>query len=91
MTDPQSIANWYRVNPRAHGPMLRHWLRVWPQFGASIAASREFVKPDKPQKHKASTTGDAQEGPKSAPGSTITTGVIPTPHLAQTNRSGARK
>ena len=44
MNDPQSIAQWFSVNPRRHGPMLRHWLRVWPQFRAAIEASRELVK-----------------------------------------------
>lgn len=46
MLDPASIAAWYRVAPKRHGPMLRLWLRspMWAEFWPAIAASRELVK-----------------------------------------------
>lgn len=46
LTDPASVAAWYRVNPKRHAGYLRHWLRseMFSQFWPAIAASRELVK-----------------------------------------------
>lgn len=44
LSDPQSIAAWYKVAPARHAPFLRWALRNWPQFKAAIEASRELVK-----------------------------------------------
>lgn len=36
LRDPQSIAMWFKVAPKRHAPILRHWLRsklhaaFWP-------------------------------------------------------------
>jgi hypothetical protein len=45
LTDPQSIAAWFRVAPARHGPMLRHWLKAWPEFAPGIEAARELIPP----------------------------------------------
>lgn len=46
LRDPQSIADWYRVNPQRHAEFLRWALRQesYAQFHAAIAASRGLVK-----------------------------------------------
>jgi hypothetical protein len=46
LTDPQSIAAWYRINPPRHAEFLRHCLssEAWARFWPAIAASRELVK-----------------------------------------------
>jgi hypothetical protein len=46
LTDPASIAAWYRVAPQRHAAMLRLWLRkeAFSQFWPAISASRELVK-----------------------------------------------
>lgn len=46
LNDPQSVADWYRVAPKRHAAMLRHWLRceMFRAFWPAIAASRELVK-----------------------------------------------
>lgn len=46
LNDQASIADWYRVAPSRHAPLLRHWLRseMHAAFWQAIAASRELVK-----------------------------------------------
>lgn len=46
LTDPQSIATWFKTNPRRHAGYLRHWLRneMFRAFWPAIEASRELVK-----------------------------------------------
>ncbi len=46
LNDPASIAAWFRVGPKRHAPMLRHWLRceMFAQFWPAIEAIRELVK-----------------------------------------------
>lgn len=46
LTDPASIAAWYRIAPKRHAAMLRHWLRceMFRAFWPAIVASRELVK-----------------------------------------------
>lgn len=46
LTDPASIAAWYRINPPRHAAFLRHCLKseAWTQFWPAIVASREMVK-----------------------------------------------
>lgn len=46
MTDPASIAAWYRINPRRHAEFLRHCLQseVWARFWPAIEASRGMVR-----------------------------------------------
>lgn len=46
LSDPQSIAAWYKVAPQRHAPILRHWLRseMHRAFWPAIVASRELVK-----------------------------------------------
>lgn len=45
MTDPASIATWYRVHPQRHAAMLRYWLRskAYESFWPAIIAARELV------------------------------------------------
>lgn len=46
MRDPASIAEWYRIAPKRHGQMLRHWLHspAYADWHAAIVASRELIK-----------------------------------------------
>jgi hypothetical protein len=46
LTDPASIAAWYRIAPQRHAGYLRHWLRceMFRAFWPAIEASRELVK-----------------------------------------------
>lgn len=46
LTDPRSIAAWYRIAPQRHGQFLRWALRQdsYSPFHAAIAASRELVR-----------------------------------------------
>jgi hypothetical protein len=46
LKDPHSIAAWFKVAPRRHGPLLRHWLRCesFRDFWPAIEASRELVR-----------------------------------------------
>jgi hypothetical protein len=46
LTDPASVAAWYRLNPKRHAGYLRLWLRnpMWAAFWPAIEASRELVK-----------------------------------------------
>lgn len=46
LCDPQSIAAWYRTNPKRHAEFLRWALRneAYSRFHSAIAASRELVK-----------------------------------------------
>lgn len=46
LTDPASIAAWYRIAPQRHAPILRLWLRneMFAAFWPAIASSREMVK-----------------------------------------------
>ena len=43
MNSPESIATWYRVNPRRHAEFLRWALRNWPQFRSAIEAARGLI------------------------------------------------
>jgi len=46
LSDPQSIAQWFRINPPRHAEYLRYCLRseAHAHFHEAIAASRELVK-----------------------------------------------
>ena len=46
LNDPQSVADWFHVNPQRHAAMLRLWLRseMFRDFWPAIVASRELVK-----------------------------------------------
>lgn len=46
LTDPASIAAWYRIAPKRHAEFLRWALRQdsYARFHAAIVASRELVK-----------------------------------------------
>jgi hypothetical protein len=43
MKNPESIAAWYKVNPKPHGQFLRFALRRWPQFREAIEAARGLI------------------------------------------------
>ena len=44
LNDPQSVAAWYRINPKPHAEFLRWALKNWAQFRAAIEGSRELIK-----------------------------------------------
>jgi hypothetical protein len=46
LTDPASVADWYRIAPKRHAAMLRHWLasQFYAEFHSAIVASRELIK-----------------------------------------------
>lgn len=46
LNDPQSVADWFHVNPKRHAEFLRWALRneAYAQFWPAIVASRELVK-----------------------------------------------
>jgi hypothetical protein len=46
MSNPASVAAWYRVNPQRHAEFLRHCLRseAWREFWPAIEASRELLR-----------------------------------------------
>lgn len=44
MNDPQSIARWFRVNPKRHGPQLAAFGRLWPQFAEAIKKAGEMLR-----------------------------------------------
>ncbi len=46
LNDPQSVADWFHVNPKRHAEFLRWALRneAYAQFWPAIEASRELVK-----------------------------------------------
>lgn len=46
LNDPQSVADWFHVNPKRHAEFLRWALRQdsYARFHAAIVASRELVR-----------------------------------------------
>lgn len=46
LNDPQSVADWFHVNPKLHAEFLRWALRneAYAQFWPAIEASLELVK-----------------------------------------------
>lgn len=42
--DPASIAAWYRVHPKRHGPQIAAFARMWPQCAAPIKRAGEMVR-----------------------------------------------
>jgi hypothetical protein len=44
LTDPQSIAAWFRVLPGRHGQHLAHFARLWPEFAGQIAAAGRLLR-----------------------------------------------
>lgn len=44
MNDPKSIALWFRVNPKRHGPQLAAFARMWPQFSEAIRRAGELLR-----------------------------------------------
>lgn len=44
LTDPQSIAAWFRVCPPRHGPQLAYFMELWPQFVESIKRAGEILR-----------------------------------------------
>lgn len=46
LSDPQSIAAWYRIHPVRHAAFLRFALRSesYSAFHAAIVASRELIR-----------------------------------------------
>ena len=49
--DAKSIAAWYRVNPKRHGPQIAAFAKLFPQFADAIreagAIIRSYQKSDK--------------------------------------------
>ncbi len=43
LNSPESIAAWYKVNPKPHAQFLRYALKRWPQFREAIEASRGLI------------------------------------------------
>lgn len=44
LTNPRSIAEWFRVNPKKHGPQIATFARLWPQFAKAIAEAGQMLK-----------------------------------------------
>lgn len=44
LTHPPSIVAWFRAAPQRHGPQLRHFATLWPQFAPAIAQARELLR-----------------------------------------------
>lgn len=44
MTDPASIAAWYRQHPKRHGPQLAAMAKLWPAFAGAIKAAGELLR-----------------------------------------------
>lgn len=43
LNNPASIVSWYRQHPKRHGPQIAAFLRMWPQFEASISKARQMI------------------------------------------------
>lgn len=44
LNDPDSIAAFFRVNPKRHGPQIAWFAKAWPQFAAAIAEAGQMLK-----------------------------------------------
>lgn len=44
LNDPQSIAAWFRVNPKRHGAQLAAFTKLWPRFADAIAEAGRLLR-----------------------------------------------
>lgn len=47
LSSPKSIVEWYRVSPGRHGPQLRVFMELFPQFAESIKRAGEILRAGK--------------------------------------------
>ena len=46
LNDPNSIVSWWKVLPERHGPQLRAFAHMRPQFAAAIKSAQRLIKAD---------------------------------------------
>jgi hypothetical protein len=44
LNNERSIAKWFRLNPKRHGPQLAAMARLWPQFAEAIRKAGEMLR-----------------------------------------------
>lgn len=44
LTDPASIAAWYRIHPERHGPQLATIAKLRPQFADAIKEAGQLLR-----------------------------------------------
>jgi hypothetical protein len=43
-TQPESIAAWYAVHPKRHGPQIAQFAKLWPQFAWAIQQAGKLIR-----------------------------------------------